>query len=64
MDRPRYRGHHDSAFFDLGDARTEICIRQTNVPEAFRSPEAQAGFKTSLDRLATYLVAVSSNTTS
>ena len=48
-----------SPFSDLGDARTEIQIRQTNVPEAFRSPEAQAGFKTSLDRFATYLVAVS-----
>jgi hypothetical protein len=25
------------------------------VPEAFRSPEAQAGFATSLDRFAAYL---------
>ena len=53
-----------STFSDLGDARTEIQIRQTNVPEAFRSPEAQAGFKTSLDRFATYLVAVSGGTDS
>jgi uncharacterized protein YndB with AHSA1/START domain len=44
-----------STFSDLGDARTEIQIRQTNVPEAARSPEARAGFATSLDRLAAYL---------
>ncbi|MEP7035558.1 MAG: SRPBCC domain-containing protein [Dermatophilaceae bacterium] len=44
-----------STFVDLGDSRTEIQIRQTNVPEAFRSPEAQAGFSTSLDRFAAYL---------
>jgi len=44
-----------STFSALGDARTEVRIHQTNVPEAFRSPEAQAGFKTSLDRFATYL---------
>jgi len=44
-----------ATFADLGDSRTEIHIRQSNVPEAFRSPEAQAGFSTSLDRFATYL---------
>jgi uncharacterized protein YndB with AHSA1/START domain len=44
-----------STFVDLGDARTEVRIRQVNVPEAFRSPEAQAGFATSLDRFAAYL---------
>lgn len=44
-----------STFCDLGDARTEIHIHQVNVPEAFRSPEAQAGFSTSLDRFAAYL---------
>jgi uncharacterized protein YndB with AHSA1/START domain len=44
-----------STFSAVGDARTEVRIHQTNVPEAFRSPEAQAGFKTSLDRFATYL---------
>jgi hypothetical protein len=44
-----------STFSDLGGSRTEVRIRQTNVPEAVRSPEAQAGFATSLDRLATYL---------
>ena len=45
-----------STFTDLGDSRTQITIRQTNVPEPFRSPEAQAGFKTSPDRFAVYPV--------
>jgi uncharacterized protein YndB with AHSA1/START domain len=40
---------------DLGDGRTEIITHQANVPGAFRSPEAQAGFKTSLDRFDAYL---------
>jgi uncharacterized protein YndB with AHSA1/START domain len=44
-----------STFTDLGGARTEVQIRQTNVPEAARTPEAQAGFATSLDRFATYV---------
>jgi uncharacterized protein YndB with AHSA1/START domain len=48
-----------ATFTDLGDARTEVRIHQTNVPDAFRSPEAQAGFRTSLDRFATYLTALS-----
>ena len=44
-----------STFTDLGGTRTELHIRQASVPEAFRSPEAQAGFRTSLDRFAEYL---------
>jgi uncharacterized protein YndB with AHSA1/START domain len=44
-----------STFVDLGGSRTEVRIRQTNVPEPFRSPEARAGFSTSLDRFAAYL---------
>jgi uncharacterized protein YndB with AHSA1/START domain len=44
-----------STFVDLGGARTEIRIHQANVPEAFRGPEARAGFSTSLDRFAAYL---------
>ena len=44
-----------STLTDLGGVRTEVTIRQANVPEAFRSPEAQAGFRTSLDRFAAYL---------
>jgi uncharacterized protein YndB with AHSA1/START domain len=48
-----------STFEDLGNSRTEVHIHQTNVPEAFRSPEAQAGFASSLDRFAAYLETVS-----
>jgi uncharacterized protein YndB with AHSA1/START domain len=44
-----------STFTDLGGDRTEVHIRQANVPDAFRSPQAQAGFRTSLDRCAAYL---------
>ena len=48
-----------STFRDLGGTRTEVRIHQANVPEAFRAPEAQAGFKTSLDRFAAYLATIS-----
>jgi uncharacterized protein YndB with AHSA1/START domain len=48
-----------STFVDLGEAGTEIHIRQTNVPEPMRSPEARAGFLTSLDRFSAYLVTIS-----
>jgi uncharacterized protein YndB with AHSA1/START domain len=44
-----------STFVDLGDSKTEVHIRQTNVPAAFRSAETQAGFLTALDRFAQYL---------
>ncbi|HEV2451695.1 MAG TPA: SRPBCC domain-containing protein [Streptosporangiaceae bacterium] len=47
-----------STFTDLGDGRTEIRIRQENVPEAARGPEARAGFRTSLDRFAAYVTSV------
>ncbi len=40
---------------DLGDGRTEVVTHQANVPAAFLSPEAQAGFRTSLDRFDAYL---------
>ena len=42
-----------ATFEDTGDGRTRVAILQTNVPAAFRAPEAQAGFLTSLDRFAT-----------
>jgi uncharacterized protein YndB with AHSA1/START domain len=48
-----------STFTDLGGARTEVRIHQANVPPAFLSPEAQAGFATSLDRFAGYLGQIS-----
>jgi uncharacterized protein YndB with AHSA1/START domain len=50
-----------STFSDLDGARTEVHIRQTNVPDAFRGPEAQAGFLTSLDRFAAYLATLPSD---
>jgi uncharacterized protein YndB with AHSA1/START domain len=51
-----------STLTDLGGGRTEVKILQANVPEAFRSPEAQAGFSTSLDRFAAYLGTLSGGT--
>ncbi|GAB2970022.1 SRPBCC domain-containing protein [Amycolatopsis acidiphila] len=42
-------------FTDLGDGRTEVVTHQTNVPEAYRSAQARAGFATSLDRFEHYL---------
>lgn len=44
-------------FTDLGDGRTEVVTHQTNMPEAFLSPQARAGFATSLDRFAEYVAA-------
>ena len=42
-------------FVALGPQRTEVRIHQTHVPEAFLASEAQAGFRSSLDRFAAYL---------
>jgi hypothetical protein len=47
-----------STFVDLGDGRTEVRIHQTNVPEMYATPEAQAGFNSSLDRFEAYLATV------
>ena len=44
-------------FRALDDGRTEVTTHQTNVPPMFRSPEAQAGFESSLDRFDAYLAA-------
>jgi uncharacterized protein YndB with AHSA1/START domain len=44
---------------DIGSSRTEVRIHQTNVPETSLSPEAQAGFSTSLDRFAAHLETLS-----
>ena len=44
-----------STLRDLGGERTELQIRQANAPAGYRSPEARAGFATSLDRFAAYL---------
>jgi uncharacterized protein YndB with AHSA1/START domain len=50
-----------STFTDLGEGRTEVRIHQVRVPAPMRSPQAQAGFKTSLDRFAAYLRRLASN---
>ena len=42
-------------FTEIGGSRTGVEIHQVRVPEAVRSPQAQAGFLTSLDRFARYL---------
>ena len=47
-----------STFVQLDDGRTEVRIHQTNVPEMYRSPEAQSGFNSSLDRFAAYLATI------
>ena len=44
-----------STFRDIGGTRTELQIRQANAPREYRSPQARAGFATSLDRFAAYL---------
>ena len=48
-------------FSDLGGSRTGVEIHQVKVPEAIRSPQAQAGFlRASLDRFARYLATLGS----
>jgi uncharacterized protein YndB with AHSA1/START domain len=42
-------------FVDRHDGTTEVVTHQTNVPAAYLSPQAQAGFQTSLDRFEAYL---------
>jgi uncharacterized protein YndB with AHSA1/START domain len=42
-------------FKDLGDGRTETIAHQTNVPEMFRSAEAQSGMLSSFDKMAAYM---------
>ena len=42
-------------FIDLGNGVTEVVTHQTNVPEMYRSPEAQAGLQSSFDRFAAYV---------
>jgi uncharacterized protein YndB with AHSA1/START domain len=47
-----------STFTDLGGTRTEVRIRQVHVPEPMLTPEAKAGFLTSLDRFAAHLATI------
>ena len=50
-----------STFVDLGDGRTEVRIHQTNIPAMFTTEEAQAGFKSSLDRFAAHLATLTAS---
>jgi uncharacterized protein YndB with AHSA1/START domain len=47
--------HTTGTLTDLGDGSTEVVIHQRHVPEPMRSPEARAGFLTSLDKLEEHL---------
>ena len=47
--------HTTCTLADLGDGSTAVVIHQRNVPEPMRSPEARAGFLTSLDKLEEHL---------
>jgi uncharacterized protein YndB with AHSA1/START domain len=47
--------HTTGTLTDLGDGRTELVIHQRHVPAAMCSPEARAGFLSSLDRLEEHL---------
>jgi uncharacterized protein YndB with AHSA1/START domain len=42
-------------FNDIGNGKTETIALQTNVPEMFRTAEAQAGMLSSFDKMAAYL---------
>jgi uncharacterized protein YndB with AHSA1/START domain len=46
-----------SRFVALGPDRTEVQIHQRFVPDAFLTPQTQAGFSSSLDRFASYVAA-------
>jgi uncharacterized protein YndB with AHSA1/START domain len=48
--------HTTNTLIDLGNQTTEVVIHQRHVPEPMRSPEARAGFLTSLDKLERHLV--------
>ena len=50
-----------STLTDLGGGRTRLVIHQTDVPILYRSPEALAGFSTTLDKLAEHLAAKLAN---
>jgi uncharacterized protein YndB with AHSA1/START domain len=45
-------------FVDLNDGHTEVVTHQTNVPAAYLSAGARAGFSTSLDRFDAYLASL------
>ncbi len=47
--------HTTGTLTALGDDSTEVVIHQRHVPESMRSPDARAGFLTSLDKLDEHL---------
>jgi uncharacterized protein YndB with AHSA1/START domain len=51
--------HTTGTLNDLGDGTTEVVIQQRHVPEPMRTPEARAGFLTSLDKLEQHLASLS-----
>jgi len=66
IERPTRWSWHETAMdlvsstqlVDLGNGRTLMTIRQTNAPAAMLQGDAQAGFKTSLDKFAAHLASV------
>ncbi len=48
-------------FRDQGDGTTEVVTRQTGLPPQYRSPQARAGWQTSLDRFADYVRCLATN---
>ncbi len=48
--------HTTTTLEDLGDGTTAVVIEQRHVPEPMRTPQARAGFLTSLDKLEAHLV--------
>jgi uncharacterized protein YndB with AHSA1/START domain len=48
-------------FHDLGDGTTEVVTRQSGLPPHYRTPQARAGWETSLDRFAAYLTSLETN---
>jgi uncharacterized protein YndB with AHSA1/START domain len=51
--------HTTGTLADLGEGSTEVVIHQRHVPETMRSPQARAGFLTSLDKLEEHLARLS-----
>ena len=47
--------HTTATLTDLSENRTEVVIHQRHISEPMRSPEARAGFRTSLDKLEEHL---------
>jgi uncharacterized protein YndB with AHSA1/START domain len=45
-------------FIDNGDGTTDAMTHQTNVPEMYRSADAQAGMQSSFDRFEDYLTSI------